>query len=103
MKDEIKLSDILHKLHKYVPMMRTTEFSDIAGPSGCMGVEEINICHFHHILLGGDQLTVARAHGTQSAHKNMNNGRGRLEGLIPVIEDWYTKMCAMKVCTILIW
>ena len=106
LKDEKKLSDmvdILHERHKYVPMMRTTEFFDIAGPSGCMGVEEINICHFHHILLGGDQFTVTRVCGSQSARKKMNNGRGCLEGLIPVIEDWHTKMCAMKVCTILIW
>ena len=68
-----------------------------------MGVEEINICHFHHILLGGDQLTVVRVRGRQSARKNMNNGRGRLEGSIPVIEDWHTNMCAMMVCIILIW
>ena len=107
LKNEKKLSDmvdILHDLHKYVPMMRTTEFCDIAGPSGgCMGVEEINICHFHHILLGRDQLIVARVCGSQCARKNMRNGRGCLKGLIPVIEDWHTKMCAMKVCTILIW
>ena len=105
MKDEKKLNDmvdILLELHKYVPMTRTTEAFDIAGPGGCMEVEEIDICHFHHILLGGDQLTVARVRGSQGARRNMNNGKGRLEGLIPVIEDWHTKMCAMKVCAILI-
>ena len=53
------------------------------------------MCHFHHILIGligGDQLTVARVRGSQDSRYNSNNGRRRLEGFIPVIEDWHTKM-----------
>ena len=100
MKDENKLNemvDILDELHKYVPMVKTTEVYETAGPRGCMETAEIKMCHIHHILFGGDQLTVARVRGSQDSHYNSNNGRRRLEGFIPVIEDWHTKMCAMKV------
>ena len=100
LKDENKLNemvDILDELHKYVPMVKTTEVYETAGPSGCKETAEINMCHFHHILIGGDQLTVARVRGSQDSRYNSNNGRRRLEGFIPVIEDWHTKMCAMKV------
>ena len=44
---------------------------------------------FHEILFGGDQLTVARARGTKTMQL--------IEGLMPVVEDWYTKMTVMKV------
>ena len=100
LKDENKLNDmvdILDELHKYVPMVKTTETFDTAGPSGSWEVAEIDVCHFHHILIGGDQLTVARVRGSQRARRNSNNGKSRFEGFVPVIEDWHTKMCAMKV------
>eukprot|EP00731_Ephydatia_muelleri_P034358 Em0056g17a len=47
--------------------------------------------------VGGDQLTVSRFHGSQGILHNCDNGGERGEGLIPVIEDWHTKMCYMKV------
>ena len=46
-------------------------------------VLEFDNTQFSKILLGGDQLTAARARGTQ--------------GLIPVIEDWHVRMSLMKV------
>lgn len=55
---------------------------------------------FHHVLLGGDQLTVERAMGSKKERCNEVRGTERLEGLIPVIEDWHAKVTLLKVCYI---
>ena len=43
----------------------------------------------HHVLLGGDQLTVAEMCGAQRIRRNSYSGRDRVEGLVPVAEDWH--------------
>jgi len=53
--------------------------------------------HFQHILFGGDQLTVARARGAQGILSNSHTGFDRLEGLVPVVEDWHAKVCILEV------
>ncbi len=65
------------------------------------GSEEITlqVDQFQHILFGGDQLTVARARGARRILSNSHNGFDRLEGLVPVVEDWHAKVTFMKVCT----
>ena len=50
------------------------------------------------ILLGGDQLTVARAHGAKGMRVNHETAKSCLKGIIPVIEDWHTRLTLMKVC-----
>lgn len=52
---------------------------------------------FHQILLGGDQLTVARARVSIGARQDHVTRRKRLEGLLPVVEDWHAKQCLLKV------
>lgn len=47
---------------------------------------------FSPVLLGGDQLTAARARGAKKAKVNADIPSSRLEGIIPVAEDWHTKM-----------
>jgi len=42
----------------------------------------------HPILFGGDQLTVARTHGSQVAMADSCSVSKRMEGLIPVVKDW---------------
>lgn len=56
---------------------------------------------FFKILLGGDQLTVARVRGTQALRQNEDTAVNRLQGLIPVIEDWHARMALIKVITII--
>lgn len=83
--------DIMSHLHQYVPTvdrapdMPSTQYK----PSECV--------NFHRILVGGDQLTAARA---RSAKKHMANAltpAGRLEGLVPMAEDWHTKAALLGV------
>ena len=57
---------------------------------------------FHQILFGGDQLTVARARGSQRIRKNSERGNERLEGLTPVCEDWHTKLCLLGVRRVIV-
>ena len=45
----------------------------------------------HRILIGGDQLTAARARSAQKAKLNAQTPSKRLEGLVSVVEDWHTK------------
>ena len=52
---------------------------------------------FHYVLFGGHQLTVERAFGAQKERSNENRGVERLEGLVPVVEDWHTKVAFLKV------
>ena len=52
---------------------------------------------YHHILFGGDQLTVCRARGAQSARFHDDESEERFEGLIPVTEDWHARMTLMRV------
>ena len=47
---------------------------------------------FHRILFGGNQLTAKRARGKVRIRKNSTNSADRLEGLLPVSEDWHTKV-----------
>lgn len=48
--------------------------------------EKVQSESVHHLLTGGDQLTVERIGGAQSSKNSMHDA-GCLEGFIPVSED----------------
>lgn len=52
---------------------------------------------FHEILIGGDQLTVARVRGAQAIRDTHDKRVDRFEGVIPVVEDWHARMTFLKV------
>ena len=52
---------------------------------------------FWRVLFGGDQLTVARIRGTQTLRDTQETAQLRLEGVVPVVEDWHSRMTFMKV------
>ncbi len=45
----------------------------------------------HKVIIGGDQMTAARAKSAIKAKLNGETPSKRLEGLIPTLEDWHTK------------
>ncbi len=49
------------------------------------------------VLFGGDQLTVARARGAQKAKIHSVSPLSRLDGFVPMIEDWHAKVILLKV------
>ena len=84
---------ILDGLHEYVPESALT--SEVTLDSGEVKTQvEYKLTK---ILLGGDQLTVARAYGAKGIRANHDDSKSRLEGIIPVVEDWHTRMTLMQV------
>jgi L1 cell adhesion molecule like protein len=49
----------------------------------------------HQILLGGDQLSTAMTRRVQAQRRNSTTPIQRLQGVIPVCEDWHTKLCLL--------
>ena len=81
-------------MHKYVPQRDENIALEFRGSS--YTTKNVSV---HPILFGGDQLTVARARGSIAARQDHFTRRERLEGLMPVIEDWHAKQCLLKVCS----
>ena len=50
------------------------------------------------VFVGGDQLTAARARGSQCVRSNSERGKDQLQGLQAVVEDWHCKVCFLGVC-----
>ncbi len=57
----------------------------------------INNTMFLKTLFGGDQLTVAQIRGAQALRDTHSDPTDRFEGLVPVLEDWHSRMTLMKV------
>ena len=52
----------------------------------------------HPVLFGGDQLTDERIRGCRRTRSNATNTAEKLQQrLLPVIEDWYSKVALWKV------
>lgn len=84
---------IMETLHTYVPTQTEKTVIHIPG----VGEKEVYGDRFHHILFGGDMLTAKRARGSKHIRSNSLRGKDRLEGLIPVVEDWHAKVCLLGV------
>lgn len=76
------------KIHTYVPTKRCDQTHTIEGSDDIV----IPDAQFHPILFGGDQLTAARARGAKKAKANSVDPSLRFDGLIPVAEDWHTRL-----------
>ena len=87
------MCSILEELHHYVPTEKVT--LNLALPTG--ESRPLDSESFYRILLGGDQLTAARARSGCSARADHDSSGKRLSGLLPVTEDWHAKMCYLKV------
>ena len=121
MKNENRLDemvDILATLHKYVPLHEVTtqpeetqkkEFTtqseetqeeELTTQSEETQEKELTIIEIlHKIIFGGDLLTAVRAKGAQWIRQNSEHPVGRLEGFIPVAEDWHAKVALLEVHT----
>lgn len=86
---------ILDALHEYVPSVPVkTELTMDDGE--CIDHLDYSLIRQ---LLGGDYLTVARVYGAIGIRSNHEDAISALKGLIPVIEDWHTRMTIMQVST----
>jgi L1 cell adhesion molecule like protein len=91
-----EMCKILEAHHMYVPTIASKK--KIALPHG--EFMEVPNTDMWNILLGGDQLTVARARGAALVTASHDTTKDQLKGPIPTIEDWHCRMTLMKVCVI---
>ena len=52
---------------------------------------------FRKVLVGGDQLTSVRARSAIKIKTNSQTPCKKLSGIVPVVEDWHTKVCLLSV------
>lgn len=96
-KNEMKyedMIDIIEHLQRYVPSKQVQREMSVPGSDEVVTVEDEE---FATTLMGGDQLTVARARGSQLIRSNSGNKRDCLAGILPVSEDWHAKLCLIQV------
>lgn len=92
-----EMVEIMSSLHQYVPTVKYVE--DCFIPSTGL-TTQVPKASLHPIIIGGDQLTAARARGAKKAKLHVDSPISRLEGLIPVAEDWHTKVTLLEVSDI---
>lgn len=88
------MTAVLRHLQQYVPVR--SEMDELVDPADGE-IFQVFADYFHYVLFGGDQLTAERATGTKRSIDNENRAVDRLEGLVPVIEDWHAKVSFLKV------
>ncbi len=81
--------EIVKYLHQYVPVIRSEEEQLIPSRDETVHITK---AQFSPVLFGGDQLTAARIRGAKKAKVSDDDPSNRMEGIIPVAEDWHTKM-----------
>ena len=87
------MAKILTHYMKLVPTVEEEGHRQL--PNG--SVLDFDDTRFFSILFGGDQLTVARIRGTQIHWDTHDKRVDRFEGVVPVVEDWHSRMTLMKV------
>ena len=88
-----EMCSIMTNLHQYVPDTPCQVNFEL--PNG--EFYTTNDYALYPILCGGDQLTVCRCRGAQSLRCNHESTVDRLEGLVPVVEDWHARLTLVKV------
>ena len=87
-----EIIEVMNYSHKYVPEHLLEEI--------CL-VNEQTITIYKSlispILFGGDQLTASRARAAKKPKVNCIKSKGQLDGLLPVSEDWHTKLNLLTV------
>lgn len=86
--------DILKVVHSYVPLVQQTTHETV----NIDDIEDEAIViqqQVHPILFGGDQMTVERSRNIQNVLSTSDTASARLEGIVPVAEDWHAKICLL--------
>lgn len=89
-----EMAKILEEFHSYIPSIPSTQTVTLGDGT----TRSVDNAQFFHILMGGDQLTVARARGTAALRATHDAPTERLSGIVPVVEDWHARLTLMKVC-----
>ena len=74
--------EIMTHLQQYVPTVNTSQERTISKEESAS---------FYPILVGGDQLTAARARAAIKGEMNGHTHPQALSGIVPAAEDWHAK------------
>lgn len=88
--------EIMEEVHEYVPIHSKPQQVEVPGRQSMSVTSD----KFHYTLFGGDILTAAREKGSKNIVSNSQRGKDRLEGFIPVVEDWHAELCLIVVGTV---
>ena len=91
-----EMADILDTLNQYVPTDESTRDTIVEGRNYTFDNSKLI-----QILLFGNQLTVARTRGVASWRDDDKMLLNCLEGFVPAVADWHTRMCLLQVITFL--
>ena len=86
--------EILSHLHQYVPIKKHTSLVYVPSKDVIVSLESATV---KQLLIGGDQLSTARARGAIKAMANATTPNKRLDGFIPVVEDWHAQVVILEV------
>ena len=86
------MTNILTHIQGYVPCKQTEKLLD-AEPFTQTDYQLFTT------LVDGDQLSAARARNCVMIQDNAENNFDKLNGLLPVVEDWHVKVCLIEVRT----
>ena len=88
--------DIIKHHHQYLPREESTSVFQLSNGDS---QEEVSVTEFtfHRVLFGRDQLTTARARGSQLDRVSSNTAMEKLQGVLPVFEDWHAKVLLLQV------
>ena len=84
---------ILQNVHKYVPQQQQEVYVTTEQYSRSKEIKMV-----YPILLGGDQLSTARARSAKATKRTEKPYTNRLDGIIPVFDDWHTRVTLIGVC-----
>ena len=90
-----EMIDVLQDLSQYIPQRGDSHVLNEDNED-----DSLLIHNCHHILLGGDQLTAVRARSAIRMRQNSETGSGKLQGFIPIVEDWHAKVILLGVCCV---
>ena len=85
------MCSIMKNLHKYEPAKKYKKTYQLPDDNLACNEE----C-YHRILFGNDHLTVSHSRSAQGEHCNDDQPVQRLDGLVPVTEDWHTQLTLIQ-------
>ena len=96
MKNEIYLTDMAHimeSFNQYVPSELSSQHMTVNGKE-----YEYDDSKLIQLLVFGDQLTIAKARSAAVLREPQRGKLDRLEGFVPCVADWHSRMCFLQVC-----
>ena len=87
----------LEHIQQYIPSKEVEQELIVPSQAGQETVVKFVEKKYATTVVSGDQLTVSRICGSQRIRGNSDTSEQRLDGFLPVSDDWHAKMYFMEV------